>query len=197
MEENLIALLRHIPDIENGNRFILGLDGLSRSGKTTLSEKFCKHLEVMEIPFHLFHIDDLIAERKQRYNTGHEQWYEYYHLQWDVDWLSRNFFNQLKSSNQVCLPFYDDASDTHSIHNILLPDICLIVIEGVFLQRKEWRDFFDSVVYLDCSREKRFLRESEGVQKDMNKLRERYWKAEEFYCQTEVPNEKADLVLID
>ena len=47
----------------------------------------------------------------------------------------------------------------------------VIVIEGVFLQRKEWRDFFHYMVYLDCPRETRFLRESEETQKTFQNLK--------------------------
>ena len=43
---------------------------------------------------------------------------------------------------------------------VQIPIVGVIVIEGVFLQRKEWRDFFHYMVYLDCPRETRFLRES-------------------------------------
>ncbi|WP_425434961.1 kinase [Paenisporosarcina indica] len=195
MEKNLMALMKQIPKIKSGNRFILGLDGLSRSGKTTLGDRLSEHLTEAGMPFHLFHIDDHIVEREKRYATGHDQWYEYYHLQWDIDWLSRNFFEQLKGLNQVSLPFYDNESDTHSIQDIDLPDACLIIIEGVFLQRREWRSFFDMVVYVDCSRETRYLRESDAAKRHMDKLRNRYWKAEEFYLRTEKPMGKADLVI--
>jgi uridine kinase len=189
-----MALLKVIPDNATG-RFILGVDGLSRSGKTTLVKKLCQKLKENNIPFHVFHIDNHIVERNQRYNTEHEEWFEYYNLQWDIDWLSNNFFNKLRHSTQFRLPFYDNESDAHIIHTIKLPNACVIVIEGVFLQRKEWRSFYDYLVYLDCPRDKRFLRESDNTQKYITKFINRYWKAEEFYLKTEVPEKNADLVL--
>ncbi len=48
------------------------------------------------IPFHIFHIDDHIVERNKRYNTGFEEWYEYYYLQWDIEWLRQKFFQKLQ-----------------------------------------------------------------------------------------------------
>lgn len=71
----------------------------------------------------------------------------------------------------------------------------MIIIEGVFLQRSEWRSFYDYVVYLDCPRNKRFLRESNATQKDIEKFRNRYWQAEDYYLKMEAPAKQANLIL--
>ncbi|EJV71821.1 kinase [Bacillus cereus] len=176
-------------------RFILGIDGLSRSGKTTLVKELEADMKQSGIPFHIFHIDDHITERNKRYNTGFAEWYEYYNLQWDIEWLQRNFFWKLQSDIQVQLPFYHDETDICEMKEIQLPLVGVIIVEGVFLQRKEWRNFFHYMVYLDCSRETRFLRESEETQKNLPKFQSRYWKAEEYYLEAELPRERADLVI--
>lgn len=176
-------------------RFILGIDGLSRSGKTTLVKKLEENMKRNGISFHIFHIDDHITKRNERYNTGFEEWYEYYNLQWDIDWLQRNFFWKLQSDIQVQLPFYHDETDICEMKEIQLPLVGVIIIEGVFLQRKEWRDFFHYMVYLDCSRETRFLRESPETQRNLSKFQSRYWKAEEHYLEAELPRDRADLVI--
>ncbi|WP_144507639.1 kinase [Bacillus mycoides] len=176
-------------------RFILGIDGLSRSGKTTLVKELEEDMKKSGIPFHIFHIDDYITQRNKRYATGFEEWYEYYNLQWDIDWLQRNFFGKLQSDIQIQLPFYYDETDICEMKEIQLPLVGVIIVEGVFLQRKEWRNFFHYMVYLDCSRETRFLRESEETQKNLPKFQSRYWKAEEYYLKKESPRDLADFVI--
>ncbi|EJS04990.1 kinase [Bacillus mycoides] len=176
-------------------RFILGIDGLSRSGKTTLVKELEADMKQSGIPFHIFHIDDHITERNKRYNTGFAEWYEYYNLQWDIDWLLRNLFQKLQSDIELELPFYHDETDSCEMKEIQLPLVGVIIIEGVFLQRKEWRDFFHYMVYLDCSRETRFLRESPETQRNLSKFQSRYWKAEEHYLEAELPRDRADLVI--
>lgn len=93
------------------------------------------------------------------------------------------------------LPFYDNTSDTQNIRVINLPPTCLIVIEGVFLQRKEWKDIYDYTLYIDCSREERFSREHKNVQNNIEKFIKRYWKAEEYYINTEYPEKQANLII--
>ncbi|MDM5239662.1 kinase [Bacillus cereus] len=177
------------------NRFILGIDGLSRSGKTTFVTNLKENMKQEGILFHIFHIDDHIVERNKRYHTGFEEWYEYYYLQWDIKWLRQKFFQTLQSETNLKLPFYRDDTDTCEMKKVQIPIVGVIVIEGVFLQRKEWRDFFHYMVYLDCPRETRFLRESEETQKNLSKFKNRYWKAEDYYLESETPEKRADLVI--
>ncbi|MBM6618810.1 kinase [Bacillus suaedaesalsae] len=191
---NLNELLDKSRDL-NGQRFILGVDGLSRSGKTTFVKEIGHYLKENDRPFHIFHIDDYIVKRSNRYNTGHEEWFEYYQLQWDTQWLVDNFFRSLKASNTVVLPYYCGETDTHTHKRVMLPNNGVIIVEGVFLQRDEWREYFDFVLYLDCAREVRFKRESLKTQENVKKFEERYWKAEDYYLQNIQPLKSADLVV--
>ncbi|WP_442596499.1 kinase [Neobacillus sp. D3-1R] len=188
-------IVTKIPKFEKGKRLILAIDGLSRSGKTTLVKELGKYWDETNTPYHIFHIDDHIEERSKRYHTGYEEWFEYYSLQWDVNGLRECFFEKLSSHAELSLPFYQADTDTQTIQTVQLPKEGIIVIEGVFLQRKEWRDYFDFVVYLDCPRDSRFLRESKETQQNLTKFQNRYWKAEDYYLKTEEPIGKADLVL--
>ncbi|KKZ93424.1 kinase [Bacillus wiedmannii] len=177
------------------NRLILGIDGLSRSGKTTFVTSLKENMKQESIPFHIFHIDDHIVERNKRYHTGYEEWYEYYYLQWDIESLRQKFFQKLQNETKLKLPFYNNETDSSEMKKVQIPIVGVIVIEGVFLQRKEWRDFFHYMVYLDCPRETRFLRESEETQKNLSKFENRYWKAEDYYLESETPQKRANLVI--
>ena len=177
------------------NRFILGIDGLSRSGKTKFVTNLKENMKQENIPFHIFHIDDHIVERNKRYHTGYEEWYEYYYLQWDIEWLRQKFFQKLQNETKLKLPFYNNETDSSEMKKVQIPIVGVIVIEGVFLQRKEWRDFFHYMVYLDCLRETRFLRESPETQKNLLKFENRYWKAEDYYLESETPEKRANLLI--
>jgi uridine kinase len=190
-----LDLLKSVGAQNVDSRFVLGIDGLSRSGKTTLVQQLSFALEKEERPYQIFHLDDFIVERERRYHTGSEEWKEYFHLQWDVEWLSTHFFQKLKKVEQITLPFYDGSTDTHENMTIPLSKEGLIIIEGVFLQREEWKLFFDKIIYLDCPRETRFNRESNETRKNISKFKERYWKAEEYYINRYQPAEMADIVI--
>jgi uridine kinase len=69
------------------------------------------------------------------------------------------------------------------------------------LQRIEWRNFIDFVIFIDCPREIRFEREmarskySGNIDELVNKYRERYWAAEDYYETTYKPSRLCDWVI--
>ncbi len=195
LEGKILTIFNELPKIEKGQKIVLGIDGLSRSGKTTFAKKIEHHLQEKNISVCIFHIDDYIVERKRRYNTNFEEWYEYYHLQWDAELLKHNLFKELKVSKELHLKNYDYNSDTQKLQVVTIPDTCFIIIEGVFLQRREWRRFYDYMIYLDCPKIKRFKRESDETQKNIEKFEKRYWRAEDYYMEIVSPKEQADLVI--
>lgn len=103
------------------NRFILGIDGLSRSGKTTFVTNLKENMKQESIPFHIFHIDDHIVERNKRYHTGYEEWYEYYYLQWDIESLRQKFFQKLQNETKLKLPFYNNETDSSEMKKYRYP----------------------------------------------------------------------------
>ncbi|MGO5013739.1 kinase [Niallia sp. Sow4_A1] len=194
MQDKINAIVENMLPTAKGKRVVVGVDGLSRSGKTTMVKKLEASLLERGLSVKVLHIDDYIVERNRRYHTGYEEWYEYYHLQWDVQALQEKLFKKLKNATEIQLPTYNSQSDTQQIEIISLLHTDLIIMEGVFLQRIEWRDFFDFILYLDCPKEIRFSRERKETQLNLDKFKNRYWKAEDYYIEKECPKKRANIV---
>lgn len=170
--------------------FIVAIDGLSGAGKTTFVNQLKNKLD------HIFviHMDDHIVEREKRYDTGYEQWYEYYQLQWDTHFLEEHLFKKLhQNERELHLPFYNKDQDSCVNKTIHLPPDTIVIIEGVFLLREEWKNYYDYIIFLDCPKEVRYER---VLQRDTyigdkaeiaKKYRERYWIAEEYYLNKQSP----------
>jgi len=189
-------LLRQVNSVLHINkRCILGIDGLSRAGKTTLVKRIASMLTEKEIETTVIHLDDHIVERSKRYNTGQEEWQEYYSLQWDVDSLVKSLFENLIHSDEIELSYYDNETDQHVNRTLNLAFKKVVIVEGIFLQREEWRPYIDYTVFIDCPRDVRFAREKSQTQLNIEKFRSRYWKAEDYYMEKLRPVEKADLVV--
>ncbi|WP_102028405.1 kinase [Salirhabdus sp. Marseille-P4669] len=194
-EKEIETCIESIPTVSNSERFIVGIDGLSRSGKTTYTNLLHQKLIEYQMPILVFHMDDFIVERKKRYDTPFDEWYEYYQLQWDVDYLKKVFFSKLKTASQVVLPSYDPDNDDIVQKKMKLPTPCIILIEGVFLQRKEWHKYFDFFIFITSSKDKRFQREHADTKKKIDKFKTRYWIAESYYLENRNPEKHANLVI--
>ncbi|MCS7464102.1 kinase [Paenibacillus doosanensis] len=196
MRIHIETLMKYVVShMREGERLILGIDGLSRSGKTTLACGLEQELRQSGIATCVLHMDDYIVERAKRYNTDCEPWEEYYRLQWDVIGLEERLFRRLKGTGILELMRYDAEKDSHEIQRAAVSEACVVIIEGVFLQRKEWRKYLDVVAYVDSSRTTRFLRESEITRRKKDVFVNRYWKAEDYYITTVAPARLAELVL--
>ncbi|MCC5800887.1 kinase [Rossellomorea vietnamensis] len=181
--------------------FIVGIDGLGGSGKTTLARSLKQELILAKCDAVILHMDDYIVEKSERYGTGNEEWYEYYALQWNIELIRKELFQRLHGGcTSITLPFYESSSDSVVSKPIHLDGVRVVLVEGVFLQRKEWRDFFDFVIYLDCPSE---LRSERVIGRDtylgderarVEKYKRRYWLAEEHYLLHENPAGKADYI---
>ena len=177
--------------------FIVAIDGLSGAGKTTFANEIKNRLAHTLV----IHIDDHIVERKERYNTGFEQWYEYYQLQWDTVYLAEQLYQKVhQNAAQLQLPFYDKDRDRSVMKTIDLSPEHIIIIEGIFLLREEWKHYYDCIFFLDCPTETRYER---VLQRDtyigdaaerLKKYQERYWVAEEYYLKKQAPLEMADSI---
>ncbi|TFB21707.1 adenylyl-sulfate kinase [Filobacillus milosensis] len=178
--------------------FIVAIDGLSGAGKTTISNQIENELTKRNISVAIFHIDDHIVERKHRYNTGYEEWYEYYYLQWDVKLLQQKLFKALHNESKLTLPFYNHSTDTTLYKTVNINSSELVLIEGIFLQREEWLPYIDYVVYIDCPREIRFERALNrdtyigDYQERLYKYKRRYWQGEDHYLNHVNPLKRAD-----
>ncbi|ASF40176.1 uridine kinase [Halobacillus halophilus] len=184
-----------IPSLSSNQLYIIGVDGLSRSGKTTFVNQLEKELIKRGVDFCTFHMDNHIVKKNERYQTGFEDWYEYYQLQWEVEWLRDHLFEKVRCSSHLTLPYYDNESDDREYRKVDLPNEGVILIEGVFLQRKEWQPYFNHLIFLDCPRNRRFAREDPSAQINMEKFKERYWKAEDYYLRNVKPRKSANYIV--
>lgn len=126
---------------------IIGLDGYSGIGKTTLSNE----IENLNKNIKVLHLDDYIvtANTKERLESHLKENKEYLELEWkNVD---DNSLNSLKTNIDG---FKNSESDT----NILL-------VEGIFLLHPMFNGLFDKIIFLDSDEkqadDRRIKREKE------------------------------------
>ena len=162
---------------------IIGIDGLGGAGKSTISERICCEIKNNNIHTILLHIDDFINEREVRYNTEYLEWQCYYDLQWRYKY------------------FADKDNDCYFTKNYDIKEKTVVIVEGIFLQRKELYGIFDYMVYIDVPEDERMARLLKrdtyigNEQQIIDKYENRYFPAERKYFNEYNPEQSADFVI--
>ena len=181
---------------------IIGIDGLGGAGKSTICESLREKLSDHGYQVVLLHIDELITKRNVRYNSQYPEWQCYYDLQWRFDYF-KNIVKQMKSvkCGEIEIEIYDKDNDDYTIQKEILGDKILILVEGIFLQRKEYDQIFDYMIYIDVPevvRLQRVLGRDTYIGDDKKiteKYENRYFPAERKYVEEYSPMEKADYII--
>lgn len=183
--------------------FVIGIDGLGGAGKSTLVNLIKLQLQDENYYSHVLHIDDFIHPKQIRYDTSKEEWYCYYILQWRLDYIVNEILSPIKNGSIIDkqIELYDRENDRYIIQQIFIPRGHILMLEGIFLQRKELKDFLDFIVYLDVPKEVRLNRVLArdgymgGLEDIKTKYEKRYFPAEEKYILEYSPIENADFVI--
>ena len=197
----LLSKLRN-EDISKGI-YIVGIDGLGGAGKSTIVNSLKLQLQNENYNTYVLHIDDFIHPKYIRYDESKEAWDCYYNVQWRYDYLIEKILSPIKKGEIIdtVIELYDKENDKYILQPICVPYGSVLILEGVFLQRKEIKSYLDFVIYLDVPKEVRLNRVLErdkyigGVEDIKNKYERRYFPAEEKYTLEYSPIENADFVL--
>lgn len=198
VKETLLS--RYETEFSENRRFIVGIDGLGGAGKTTVAKELQHALELTNHQVYTFHLDDHIVETHKRYGTGNDEWFEYYFLQWDIGLIETELFKKLHESDPITLPFYHSPTDAVTRKPLSISSTAIILIEGIFLQRSEWRRYVDYMIYIDCLHELRAERVLDrdlylgDDQERLDKYKRRYWLAEDYYVDEVDPIGNADYI---
>lgn len=183
--------------------YIVGIDGLGGAGKSTIVNSLKLQLQNENYPTYILHIDDFIHPKHIRYDNTKEEWYCYYNIQWRYDYLVEEILSPIKKGKTInkTIELYNKENNKYLLQSLYIPYGSILILEGVFLQRKELKNYLDFVIYLDVPQDVRLnrvlIRDSYiGELEDIkNKYERRYFPAENKYLLEYSPIETADFVL--
>lgn len=196
-------LINKLKNEDISNRvYIIGIDGLGGAGKSTLVNSLKLQLRNKNYNSYVLHIDDFIYPKCIRYNLSKEEWDCYYNVQWRYDYLVKEILAPIKNGEIIDkkIEIYNRENDEYFTQRVNLAHGSVLILEGIFLQRKELKDYLNFVIYLDVAKEVRLNRVLArdgyigGVEDIKCKYEKRYFPAEERYISEYSPIETADFV---
>ena len=194
-------VLKEYSSHDNKNVFTLGISGIDASGKGFVSNLLQSELEQQDLKIANINIDpwqNPTVLRLQKENPA-KNFYDVV-FRWD------DFFTQLilplKKSGSIYLEtmlIRTDADEYYPyIYNFNKIDILLV--EGIFLFKKEFLNYYDSKIWIDCSFEsglqRAIARNSENLSREqlVHDYNTYYYPAQRYHFQQDDPRKVSDIL---
>ncbi|PKH51001.1 hypothetical protein CXF68_10035 [Tenacibaculum sp. Bg11-29] len=182
----------------------IAINGIKGTGKTVLAEKLTKYLNSENLNAIKVSIDGFHFNKKVRYKQGRNSAKGYYENSYD----EIVFVEKVLKSSQTDFPNYTIA--THnletdeylSLEPIKLENNSILITDGAYLFKPNYRNHWDLKIYLKTSFEITMKR---GVERDKNSLggveltkekyEKRYHESSRMYLVENEPEKIADIVI--
>ncbi len=182
--------------------FIIGINGIDASGKTEFAKSLDVFLRDRYLDTQLVHLDDFHNPKLIRY-SGKNEIDNYYNRSFNLDSLIFEILEPIFRGNTInkdlkTLNLQTNNYDLTRTYKINSQTV--VILEGVFLFRKELRDYLNYKVFLDVSfktaLKRAYLRDYKYLGKDLeNKYSQKYFPAQVKYLEEARPMSLADLII--
>ena len=178
--------------------FVIGINGIDGAGKTQFAISLAGFFEAGGHQIQLIHLDDFHNPKAIRY-AGSDQADNYYNKSFNIDLIIKKILSPIKKKSPVSLRLKTlnlttDKYENEHDYNIDVNTI--VILEGVFLFRKELAAYLDYKVFLDISLEERkrraLIRDSQA---SLDKYNIKYLPAQMKYLENYPPTKVAHIII--
>jgi phosphoglycolate phosphatase-like HAD superfamily hydrolase/uridine kinase len=176
--------------------FVIGINGIDGAGKTQFAESLEKYLIAHKHKTQAIHLDDFHNPKAIRY-ARKNQAENYYNSSFDVSLIVEKLLSPIHKRNTLSssLKVLNLSTDKYDIkRDYAIDRNTIVIIEGVFLFRKQLSPYIDYKVFLDIpfgeSKSRARARDSEEV---INKYDGKYLPAQAKYLEEYPPSQVADM----
>ena len=152
IDEVVQKILERRANIPDTRSLLVGVSGIDGCGKGYLAAQLQAHLALRGVIPAILNVDRWLNLPQERFdqNAPAVNFYE--------NALRLNqFFNQLvlplrdRRSVHLVADFVDETASDYRKHTYDYRDISVILVEGIFLFKPEYRKYFDLAIWIDCS----------------------------------------------
>jgi uridine kinase len=181
---------------------LVGVSGIDGSGKGYVTGAIASRLEQSGVRAVVLNVDGWLNLPEVRFSRERpaERFYE---KALRLDEMFEKLVLPLKQKRSVRLAadFTEETATSYRPHVYEYDDVDVIVLEGIYLFKREYREYFDLRLWIDCSFEtalgRAIARAQEGLppEETVSAYRTIYFPAQEIHFERDDPRGAAHLVL--
>lgn len=188
--------------ITSKKNYLIGISGVDCSGKSTLSKDLFDFLMDNNINTYLLSGDDFLFDRDTRY-TNKNQIHGYYNESFNYEKMFHELISPAINSSLFSkeIDHLDWQSNKMISQEFIFKSPFVLVLEGVFLFKEQYRDYFDYKVWLNIpfkdalklafqrTRDLEYYGDKNAI---MKRYTERFYPAQLYHILNDKPDEFCD-----
>jgi uridine kinase len=201
IDQVIRQILERRVNIPNHRSLLVGISGIDGCGKGYLARQFEAHLALYGVTPVIVNVDGWLNPPEKRFDQTAPAGNFYENaIRFD------EFFKQLviplrdRRSVHLVADFVEETASHYRKHTYDVKDVSVVLVEGIFLFKAEYRDYFDLTIWIDCSFSTALARAINRAQEGLSPANTIaaydtiYFPAQKIHLAQDQPREHADLI---
>lgn len=186
-------------------RMIVAFDGIDAAGKTCFATDFLNSLLEDNLNVVLVSVDNFHNPKKIRYEKGVNSAEGFYLDSYNYQALIEKTILPFKNyEDKICVQSFNLANDCEEFSFVEIEGNTILILEGIFLQRKELRHLLDFTIFLEVSFDTALKRNiaramTSNLELNINEIVEkynaRYMQGQQLYFNSDRPEAAAEVII--
>lgn len=202
INQEVTAILAKREKIPYQRAALICVTGIDGSGKGYLTEKIVAQLQQQGSKAVGVNIDGWLNLPKRRFNSHNPAEHFYEHaLRFDA--MFQQLILPLRKNRSIYLvaDFAEETATEYRRHTYQFDDVDIIVLEGIYLLKRAFRNYYDLSIWADCTfetaLERAIRRSQEGLPpaETIRAYETIYFPAQQIHFDRDNPRAAADLII--
>ena len=201
INEVICKILERRATVADSRSLLVGVSGIDGCGKGYLTKQLQAHLALDAITSVVLNVDGWLNLPQKRFDQSApaENFYQNA-IRFD------EFFTQLalplrdRRSVHLVADFVEETASEYRKHTYDFRDVSVVLVEGIFLFKPQYRNHFDLTIWIDCSFPTALARAIDRAQEGLSRANTIavydtiYFPAQRIHLAQDKPREHADLI---
>lgn len=202
IDEVVRKILERRMNIPETRSLLVGVSGIDGCGKGYVAAQLQAHLALRGVIPTILNVDGWLNLPQKRFDQSAPA-VNFYENAIRLD----QFFNQLvlplrdRRSIRLVADFVEETASDYRQHIYEYNDVPVVLVEGIFLFKPQYRKYFDLTIWIECSFPTALARAIERAQEGLSRANTIaaydtiYFPAQRIHLAQDKPRENADLIL--
>ena len=201
IDEVVRKILERRANIPDTRTLLVGVSGIDGCGKGYLAGQLQAHLALHGVIPAILNVDGWLNLPQKRFDQSAPA-INFYENAIRLD----QFFSQLvlplrdRRSIHLEADFVEETASDYRKHSYDYEDVSVVLVEGIFLFKPQYREYFDLAIWIDCSFPTALARAIDRAQEGLSAANTIaaydtiYFPAQRIHMAQDKPRENADLI---